>query len=287
MTGRAAVLAEKVAKAADNTVARIWDLKYVLVFLFLLGTLLVAVRTGLMHVAPWVGRHAHAWTEAWNVIADICEIMFASISAVIVTILDAVKLVEGKHPTVNWPMSKKFRRVMVHDVMEITYILPELCHDYGTGYELVSGAFDRYVGQQSCMLLRALYPTPLRELSTNLLGWAVGGRDTAPFGKSNSDGSCDPPAPEMSLVCLGFSSGALILEVALPLLVCTVLFFTWVPVIAESISIVMTPVNETTELLLGPSSNPVFKPVCQKCGVTATSATSLYCRNCGTKFDLN
>lgn len=236
-----------VVNAAKKTIGRLWAAKFVILALFLVGLLLVALRTALVHLAPKIEPHIKLWTEAWNVIADICEPLFATIHIVISALVDGVKFLEGKHNyKVLWPPpdGKNFKRIFVRDAMEILYTIPELCRDYGSANKIVTAIFYEQVGPRACEVVRSMYPTPLRNVSISALGWAVGDRDTAPFGENNGPGTCESNVAEMSMLCIPFESGPLILELLLPVLIGTIVGCSWLPVAADAVEIATEPVNK-------------------------------------------
>lgn len=246
-------VAGDVEGAASKTLWRLWDVKFVILFLFLAGLLLVALQREIIWMAPKVEKHINVMIVAWNAIGDIMEIMFVAIKVAIGAIVEGVHLLEGKGKSVPWPIANlKFKAVNSRDAVEAAFFLPTLCKHYGTADEIVRGIFDRQVGPRACMLVRSLYPTPMRNVSDAMLGWAVGDRDTVPFGLGNGPGTCASETPEMSIWCVAFGSGALILEVLLPLLIAVIVLCSWKSVVADAVKILAAPINHFTERALEP-----------------------------------
>jgi len=250
--------AGRVATGAQKTITRLWSAKFAIFALFVLGLLLVSLRTAIVWMSPWVEKHLTLVVDAWNVIGDIMEFMFLAIKLAIGAIVEAIHLLEGKKKSVPWPIAgMKFKAVDSRDAVEVAYFLPTLCRHYGTAKEIVYGLFDSQVGVRACMLLRALYPTPARNVSDALLGWAVGDRDTAPLGMGNGPGTCEPAVADMSMVCVAFGSGALLLEIIIPLIIGCIVLVSWLPVVVAGIKVVAAPFSRITERALQP---PPYTP---------------------------
>lgn len=245
-------LIELVADAGATTVRRIWSAKIGIGILWVLGIFLIMLRTEIMLLSPWIHAHLKQCVKAWNDIYDVCYPIFQSLTLDMQVLKSLKRLLKGKPLTFNWPTSSAhLRKIFIDDFIEIFDTIPMMCHHRGTAGEIIRGIWYRVLSPRTCMLLRAVYPTPLRNISQSVLGWTVGDRskNLPPFPASGSSGTCEPESADMSWFCVVFGSGALIVEVVVPLIIAVIVLVSWVPVIARLATLAIRPLNDLSNLI--------------------------------------
>jgi hypothetical protein len=230
---------------AVNSLYRAW---FLLLLLLCAGLLLDALRTEIIWMSPWVGKHIKLITTIWNIIGEILGFIVAFIDkafADVLKFLHRVPLLNLIHFKTKAHIQAKFAKAETDTIVEIFYLIPRLCADHMTGMEILSGIWNKVVGQHACYLLRALYPTRARHVSQFFFGWAAGGREPAPLGYLISSGSCE--IETMSWLCVAFGSGALLLEILLPAIIFVIALFAYRNAIANSYKCVLKVSQEAVD----------------------------------------
>lgn len=190
-----------------------------------IGLALVLFRVLFMESCPWLAKHASLAAALADGIMDWIWLMFAEIKLIITAIIDAVRVIEGKHVkkfTIKGPPKK----LSVHKVREFLLHFPVRCHDFEWGRaQLIQWPLQKMLNEAICPVLRYLWPLRydvpwIYNVADAVLGWAS--FDPNPIGP---DGNNCKPDSDDNWVCVAFGVGYIVLEVFLPLLILFV--FLW------------------------------------------------------------
>ncbi|MBN19780.1 MAG: hypothetical protein CL678_00730 [Bdellovibrionaceae bacterium] len=201
--------------------------------LMLVAFALIGSREILIESSPFIAEHAVIFTAAFNAI-------ITPIVDSIVIIVDIVKTIQAivrkiLHRSTHTHFLKPvFAPLHVEQVRRFFTDLPPRCRRYtNIGYTL-SKATRAQTNSLLCPLVRITYPVPWMWKTTNaLFGWGI--VNAVPQGTyipDGFDGNCELRQAPPDWLCIGLSSGYLIGEILLPLLIVLILWpYTFGPVL--------------------------------------------------------
>lgn len=205
--------APRLAAAAAKLPKEVLANFFLLAFVLIVGCVLIVLRWVFMESCPWGADHSKLVTDWVNILLDVLFAIFDSIKLIIGSIIDAVRILEGKSPNAI-DLSKKPAHVSNSQVHHFLVTTPAKCHDYVDMAELLRLPIRHLMHPSVCPVLRYTWPVGwLHTLTHAFIGW-MSYDDTPVVG----GGNCNVTPDDLDWLCVGLGSGYLIVEVLLPAL---------------------------------------------------------------------
>jgi len=198
-----------VPKAVISNIFMLW-------FVFTLGATLVVMRWGTLEMCPYGARHSKAFTNVINGFLDVVWVIFTAIRGVIEIIIDAVRIIEGKHPN-HISLKGKPAHITNAQMEHFFRTTPSACHEYTTLAKVLVLPLRHYASAIVCPILRYLWPVPwMYTAAHGILGWLS--FDPTPIAGAPPR-NCEVPANDVDFLCVGLGSGYIVLEIVFPALI--------------------------------------------------------------------
>lgn len=198
-----------VPKAVISNIFMLW-------FVFTLGATLVVMRWAILEMCPYGARHSKAFTNVVNGFLDVVWVIFTAIRGVIEVIIDAVRIIEGKHPN-HISLDGKPAHVSNAQMEEFFRTTPSACHEYTTLAKVLVLPLRHYASAIVCPMLRYIWPVPwLYTAGHALFGWLS--FDPTPIAGAPPR-NCEVPHNDVDFLCVGLGSGYIVLEIVFPALI--------------------------------------------------------------------
>lgn len=193
--------------------------------IMLIGFALVASRDMLILSCPFIAQHAVEVAAIIDITISPLYNSVVIIVDVIKAIIDAVKFFEGKHPDEHF-IKLKFVPFTAETIRRFFTDLPARCEDYTNIGHTLSEATKVQTNEILCPLVRITYPVPwMWDASNRVFGWGI--TNAVPQGtfiEDGTDGNCEFRDTPPDWLCIGLSTGYLVVDILLPLLLIAILW---------------------------------------------------------------
>ena len=191
-----------------------------LAFLILTAYIVIKSRVLFLKSVPFMVKHANIFRDAINVGITLIDGIIVVVKLIAALVEDLVMLASGgRHGHTIAVNFGKLRFVSTDEIRDTLQATAIAMSNSGSGSSAFAMIMQRATMDTICPIVRAMYPTKLKQPVLALLGWMVVANPD-PIKQAHS---C-APAPDSSaqLVALLFATGFILIEIGVPIILFTI-----------------------------------------------------------------